>query len=83
MDIAQTTLVGVVAIYVESRLNTIGVKGSGQPNMGGTFGANHQVGLGQPIENKATTYVEPKHISMVQMLFLNTKLYRHGIGGTT
>jgi hypothetical protein len=41
----------------------------------------HNVVLSQ--NKKNAPCVEPKHISMVQMLFLNPKLYRHGIGGTT
>jgi hypothetical protein len=45
MDFTQTTVIGVVLVFVQPNLINVVVKGNGQPNFGGTLGANNQVGL--------------------------------------
>lgn len=72
MYITQTTMIGAVPLFMQPNLTNVVVKGNGPPNLGGTLGANNEVGLGQPIEVEKTTHcVELEHISKVQMLFLN------------
>ncbi len=50
MDTTQTIVIGVVPLFVQPNLTNVVIKGNGQPNLGGTLGANNEVGLGQPIE---------------------------------